>query len=144
MNKEFKHLLLKIAALPLNDQTWMLRQLTAEQHAQFHQLQGNDLLSQARRFRTLPCPEITPPSSPSLPTLCHDLRQEDPFYIALILEQGQFHWSEQFLRSHEHGEEIQYLMNDKIGMLKSGTKLSVFKHWQNQLSFEDQLVTSHG
>lgn len=143
MNKEFKQLLLKIAALPLRDQKWMLNQLTAEQQEQFKLMQGTDLLQQARRFRTISCPEVKP-SSINLPALCHSLKQEDPFYIALILEQGQFHWREQFLLSHEHGDEIQHLMNEKISALKSSTKLSAFKQWQSQLSFEDQLVMNHG
>jgi hypothetical protein len=145
MNKEFKQLLLKISALPLRDQKWMLKQLTAEQQNQFKLMRGTDLLQQARRFRTITCPDAKPiPSSISLPALCHSLKQEDPFYIALILEQGQFHWSEQFLLTHEHGDEIQHLINEEISALKSNTKLSAFKHWQSQLSFEDQLVMNHG
>lgn len=145
MNKQFKQLLLKIAVLPLRDQKWMLNQLTAKQQEQFKMMQGTDLLQQARRFRTISCPDVKPiPSSLSLPTLCHSLKQEDLFYIALILEQGQFPWNEQFLFSHEHGNEIQHLMNEEISALKSNTKLSAFKHWQSQLSFEDQLVMNHG
>ncbi len=144
MNKDFKQLLLKIAALPLADQQWVLRQLTETQQKQFLLLQGHDLLLQARRFRKIPCPEIALVTPTSLPDLCDHLRQESSFYIALILDQGQFHWQEQFLRTHEDGEEIQKLMDNEISTLKSATKSSAFRQWQNRLSFEDQLEMEHG
>ncbi|MBL7479152.1 hypothetical protein [Legionella bononiensis] len=145
MNKELKKLLLKIAALPKSDQKWILNQLTANQQKQFELLEGNKLLAKARRFRTLAYEDsVTVNPDLKLPALCHDLKHQDSLYIAIILDQGQFPWREQFIQSLNNGNEIQQIMNDQVKTLKPDTKSSVFRQWQNQLNFDDQLVMNYG
>ena len=142
MNKSFKTLLLKIAALPLKDQKWVLSQLSPKQQQQFAQWQGNSLLSKARKFRYLSCPQI--PEITQLPALCQDLATQPPLYIALILEQGEFIWEASFLQSHAQEEQIRQLKQEAICLMKPATKKALFKQWRSQLNFTDQLEGHHG
>ncbi|KTD51316.1 hypothetical protein [Legionella quateirensis] len=145
MNKELKKLLLKIAALPRSDQKWILNQLTASQQKQFELLEGKKLLAKARRFRAFAYQDsvkVTPELK--LPALCDELKHQDSLYIAIILERGQFPWSEHFIQSLNNGSEIQHIMNDQVKTLKSDTRSHVFRQWQNQLNFDDQLVMNYG
>jgi len=146
MNKEeFKKLLLKIAGLSLGDQKWVLKQLTQEQKKQFTFHQGYSLLSKARRFRKLPISQ--PPQIQNmiqLPELCKELGQKEPIYIAIILEQGQFKWESDFLRTHEQNTKIKQLLDNVVGMIKPATKATAYRQWQTQLDFVDQLETLHG
>ncbi|MCL9682633.1 hypothetical protein [Legionella maioricensis] len=145
MNNEFKKLLLKIANLPLADQKWVLNQLTPKQLKQFTQWQGDSLLNKARRFRKLPCPQLPQISpSPPLPDLCKQLTQQSPLYIAIILEQGQFKWAQEFIESHEQREEIKQLIHEGVCFIKPATKKCTFKQWQDRLSFMEQLENIHG
>jgi hypothetical protein len=146
MNKEFKTLLLKIAKLPKQDQQWVLKQLPHTQIQQFEQLQGYALLKQAGQFRTLSYSETKPPSSKdiTLPAWCEPLKKQTPLYIAIILEQGQFNWTDTFLNTTEQKNEIHQLITDAVIKIKSATKLALFQHWQSQLDFDEQLESAHG
>ncbi len=140
MNKEFKKLLLKIAQLPLKDQNWILTQLSPSQQKQFVQQQGVSLLDKARQFRTLPYSQLPLISQiPQLPELCKDLMQLEPLYIAIILEQGNFSWTKQFLENSGQGKHIKNITDEKICLIKPATKARVFQQWQSQLSFKEQL-----
>lgn len=145
MNNELKQILLRIAKLPRRDQQWVLKQLTAKQSAQFNKLQGHSLLSDARKFRKLsasPTPMIK--QETPLPEVCQHLHQEDPLYIAIILQQGQFSWEQQFLASCPQKQQINELVQNEVHALKPATKSLVFQQWQAQLSFQDHLETTHG
>jgi hypothetical protein len=145
MNNQFKTLLLKIVALPLKDQRWILSRLTPKQQEQFTQLQGNSLLGKARRFRKLPYPQLPPIAKPAqLPELCKELKQQAPLYIAIILEQGQFEWEQLFLQTNEQREEIKQLIKQVVCLIKPATKSYTFRQWQTSLSFVDQLESIHG
>lgn len=79
-----------------------------------------------------------------LPEACQKLLQEDPLYIAIILEQGQFSWEQPFLQTCAQKNRIKEQLNTQIKELKPATKLYVFQQWQTQLSFNDQLEATHG
>ncbi len=145
MNKEFKKLLLKIAQLPLKDQNWILTQLSPSQQKQFVQQQGVSLIDKARQFRKLSYSQLSLISqTPQLPELCKELMQLEPLYIAIILAQGNFTWTKQFLEHNEQGEYIKQLTDEKICFIKPATKARVFQQWQSQLSFKEQLEHLHG
>lgn len=145
MNNKLKRLILKIVALSSADQQWIMGKLTADQQKKFEQYQGKELLDQAQRFRKLTCPKtITIEHEVQLPALCQHLMQQEPLFIAIILEQGEFHWKQQFLNSLTNGNEIQQLIYDQVSSLKPITRLATFKIWQDQLDFDDQLVIPHG
>lgn len=143
MNK-FKKILLQIATLSLADQKWILNQLPEQQQEQFSQLQGTTLLNQAQRFRHIDCTEINQETTEyQLPALCHNLAQQDPLFIAIILEQGQFPWENQWLETHIQGEKIKGL-NHLVQSIKPATRLCAFRQWQTQLDFTDHLAVPHG
>ncbi|MFI4962449.1 MAG: hypothetical protein ACHP6H_01180 [Legionellales bacterium] len=145
MNPNFKKLLVQIASLPKLDQNWIIKQLSLEQQEQFTQLQGQELLLKARRFRSLayaPMPPIA--QSQPLPALCKALGEQDPLYIAIILEQGLFDWAQDFLASLEQGPLVQKLLNQNLAHLKPASKLVVLQHWQNQVPFNLHLGSEHG
>lgn len=141
MTNSFKRLLLKIAKLSRSDQAWVLKQLKPEQKEQFKQLQGEKLLQSAHRFAHLPeTPTLQQTQQPNaLPTFCHALSQYPALYIAMILKQGQFDWQQQFLASCE--QNVDELL--QTNTIKPATQFAVFKHWQTQLSFSEQLENSH-
>jgi hypothetical protein len=145
MNKEFRKLLLKIAALPKTDQKWMLNKLTTSQQQQFERLHGNVLLREAKRFQKL-SPVNTAPEKPviQIPSFCQELMHQEPLYIAIILEQGQFAWQEPFLKSLDQEEYIKQLLDEQVSFIKPLTKSNVLKQWQTHLSFDDQLAISNG
>lgn len=145
MNNEFKKILLKLVKLSRTDQRWILNQLTPCQRAHFEQLQGTALLKDAYKFRhlTYSWPTSTP-DTPALPTVCQKLSQEEPLFIAIILEQGQFAWEEIFLHQCQHQVQIEEQYHTQVPQLKPATKYYVFQQWQQQLSFSEQLETAHG
>lgn len=154
MNKEFKKLLIKIARLPRSDQRWILKQLNPTQREQFKKLQGNSLLLDAYRFRSLSDSQLEKmdPDSP-LPKSYQTLRKKDPLFIALILEQGQFSWADEFLKEIEINEETY----KQVKLIKPATKLFVYQQWQSELcdlkqpssekeekKFDEYLEIAHG
>ncbi|MFI4918183.1 MAG: hypothetical protein ACHP65_01355 [Legionellales bacterium] len=116
-----------MTALPKLDQQWILGQLTPAQLKQFDACQGNALLSKARRFRNLPYTES------QLPHFCNELKQQAPLYVAIILQQGNFQWQQEFLDSFQQGAQIQQLLKQAIHSIKPAVQLSLFQHWQHQL-----------
>jgi len=133
MNKEFKKIILKLAGLSCANQKWVLNQLTAKEQKQFKNLHGDTLLNDAYRFRKLPYAQLPDTTNTShLPDFCQELMQQDPLYISIILEQGQFSWEQQFIQRWSE-------VNQQINHIKPATKLCVFQQWQAQLSFCDHL-----
>lgn len=145
MNNEFKTLLLKIAKLPAGDQQWLLNQLTPKKKELFNAFHGELLLNEARKFRTLPIPELKKIQQMAhLPLFCNDLTSRSPLYVAIILEQGQFHWKKTFLESCAQEDNIQSKLTHEVNSLKQATKLALFKLWQEQLSFSEQMEYTNG
>ncbi|MFJ1268013.1 hypothetical protein ACD661_05550 [Legionella lytica] len=143
MNNELKRIVLHLAKLKPADQRWVLNQLTPIQREQFANVEGHVLLKEANKFRHLPCPQLVPKES-SLPEFCQHLSQEDPLYIAIILEQGQFHWQHSFLETCMQKQKIQEELTTQVQQLKSAAKLYLFQQWQRRLSFSEQLEVPHG
>jgi hypothetical protein len=145
MNKEFKTLLLKIARLPLVDQRWILNQLTPKQQEQFSCWQGESLLLKARQFRKVAYDQANAvPQIKPLPDFCKELRQQAPLYIAILLDQGQFEWEQPFVQTIEQRNEIKQLMEETVPFIKPETKACIYKQWQAQLNFIDQLECLNG
>lgn len=144
MNSEFKKILLNLAKLPQADQRWVLKQLTLKEQEQFTALQGSTLLRKALRFRCLPSqPAIHLDQSPELPAVCKQLREDEPLYIAIILDQGRFGWEQQFLQTCAHQEQIKEQRDTYVTALKPALKTYIFQKWQIQLSFKEQLEETH-
>ncbi len=143
MNNELKKIVLNLAKLKPADQRWVLKQLTPIQREQFEQVQGHALLKEANKFRHLPCPKLAPKEF-TLPEFCQKLSQEDPLYIAIILEQGQFSWEHRFLETCMQKQKIQEELTSQVQKLKSASKLYLFQQWRKQLSFSEQLEVPHG
>lgn len=141
MDKHFKHLILKIAALPLSDQGWLLNQLSTQQKNLFAQCNGSALLSEARRFAKLPLPSPLP--APKLPDFCQELKNQPPLYLAIILEQGKFDWEQYFLAEYQQQSHSSLPM-DKVQQIKRATKVAVFDQWQKTLHFAAHLEVQHG
>lgn len=145
MTNSFKTLLLKIARLKTSDQQWLLAQLTPTQKEQFNKKKGEEWLKSARRFRKLPLDKL-PTIEPQevLPNFCQELNNQSALFIAIVLEQGQFNWQEQFLASSLKKNQIQQLTESVLAQLKPATKLCLFKEWQKQWPFSDHLESHHG
>lgn len=159
MNRQFKKILLNLVKLSRFDQRWVLNKLSPEQRERFNALQGDSLLLEARKFRDLSCNEVSrlglgptkvlTPSQDSMlgqgPTYNREiLRQEDPLFIAIIINQGQFEWEQEFLNTCEHKDQIKEHLDIDIHKIKLATKSYLFQQWQSQLDFQAQLETARG
>lgn len=142
-SNEFKPLLLKIAALAAKDQRWLLKQLTPQHKGLFDKHKGEQLLNEARRFIHIPCPKPTTVSC-SLPSFAPELNAHPPLYVAILLEQGQFVWENEFLKGYFYQNEVSVLTTTTLRELKPATKAAVFAQWQKTLSFAEQLELDHG
>jgi hypothetical protein len=138
MDNQLKQLLLKIAALRIGDQRWLLKQLTPQQKRMFSYHKGTSLLYEARRFANLPLP-TNQPSKPCLPDLCSELKNQSPLFVAIILEQGRFSWENKFLAEYPLSLPI-----DLVNELKAATKSTLFHQWQKTLNFAEQLEVENG
>lgn len=143
MNKRLKDILLAIAKCPSADQRWILRQLPPMLHARFEQYDGSKQLQMAQRFRTFNIQINATPISP-LPNECASLSTRAPLYIAIILEQGLFSWTNSFLKQYDKGGKIQSLLEDQVTHIKPLVKIALFHEWKNPIAFETFLEDSHG
>ena len=143
MNSDFKKIIVRVASLKSRDQKWLLKHLGLREKALFHQLQGPLLLKEAKRFKGLRCWELNCPEAPTLPLLCQRLKVQDPLFIAIILEQGQFPWEVHWLNTLENKELI-VAHRALVSSIKPLTRAIVFKNWQSTLSFAGQLESTHG
>ena len=145
MNKEFKQLLIQLAKQSQADQKWILSKLPDKQREQFNRLQGDPLLKEAHRFRKVYINDIPQLKDiAKLPAFCEALCQKHPLFIAIILEQGQFQWSEQFLEANDQSDEIKRFLNEETNKIKPATRHSFFKNWQERLDFKDQMESLNG
>jgi hypothetical protein len=146
MTNNLKEILLKIVRLPKTDQGWIMSQLSKAQKTVFSQVQGEQHLQNARRFRKLKNDaKLSPLKLPSVPLYHRLLANYCPLYIAIILEQGQFSWQEQFLELFDHNDNLKNLLNSHhLRALKITTKQALFKQWESSASFETHLERNHG
>lgn len=146
MTRRFKAILLSIARLSVSDQRWILKRIPQHLQAKFEQLDGPQQLQQARRFRTLAIsgPSEFIPPVPSLPEGCDWLAEQDPLYIAAILEQGKFTWMNDFLKKYDEDKQILMSLNHDIKQIKPMTKQMLFMMWKKNLSFEHYLEGCDG
>jgi hypothetical protein len=146
MTRNLKKILLKIGCLSKSDQRWIMAKLSESEKAIFRQMQVEKLLSTARRFRTLQNEQMPLPLSPQfMPPNLQSLANYCPLYIAIVLEQGQFSWQQQFLSLFDHKGEIETLFcSDKLMQLTSATKQALYKHWEKSQTFDRYLEQHHG
>ncbi|KTD25837.1 MULTISPECIES: hypothetical protein [Legionella] len=147
MSNQLKSILLKIAHLSKADQRWIISQLSTAEKALFIRQKGEELLQHAQHFRKLRGAIASFIPIDSLPgQLCKRLSTHSPLYIAIILEQGQYDWHEDFLRRFDHEGTIKHLLKTQVKRLKSSPKQALFSHWENtsSLSFDHSVENSHG
>lgn len=142
MNKQLKKLLMSMAKLRAKDQQWIINQLSCEQQQRFAQLQGPKLLQQAAKFKrlkTIPT-DNTNQMNIILPEFCAELAEQEPLFVAIILEQGCFSWQALFISQYQHTPPSP----QQLQRIKDATKAHLFQQWQQQLSFQGQLECEHG
>jgi len=145
MTNTLKEILLKIAHLPKRDQNWIISQLSTKQKTLFTQLQGPSLLLRARRFRNLKREEQPLPERPPLiPLYYQSLANYCPLFIAIILEQGQDPWKDQFLSLFDSENQIKNLLNSPLlAQIKTAPKQRLFTQWKNSHPFTNYLESTH-
>ncbi len=140
MNKSFKTLLLKIARLPLRDQKWLINHLSPDALHRFNTLKGKTLLHQARKFRDVQSLVTELPDTPqALPTYCETLKDRSTLYQAIIIKQGHFPWAQNYLETQAH--DVKQIA---VQHIKPKTQMALLRHWQNQLTFKEQLEEHSG
>lgn len=154
MIRELKAILLAVARLPLSDQRWILKKLPADQRATFEQLNGLRHLEEALRFKALQlddhkragrhCEAQTDTSCVNTNDHWAILALKDPLYIAIILKQGNYEWTTDFLQQYDQEGAIEALMADQVNCLKPLSKQALFIAWEKHGSFEDYLEKSNG
>lgn len=145
MIRELKEILIKIAALPRSDQRWIISKLPDQQTAIFKQMQGEQQLEKARRFRCLntkhALTKLTPPLASTYPQA---LANYPPLYIAIVLEQGKFPWQESFLQAVDQDDTVKFLLYNRVQELKDAARQALFKQWEANSSLQSFLEQNHG
>jgi hypothetical protein len=147
MNKSLKQILINIARLPNNDQRWIIQHLSPEQRLKFEKLQGATLLKQARRFKAVPYRPTKPAEKEATPPLPNNgllLATHAPLYIAIILEQGAYPWTNQFLKQFDHDNRILIALEQQTPRIQSLVKQALYHEWKQQSSFDILLENQHG
>ncbi|MBA3537488.1 MAG: hypothetical protein H0T84_12930 [Tatlockia sp.] len=145
MTTNFKEILLKIGRLSKSDQRWIIAKLSKTEKAVYSKLQGEKLLSKARLFRTLNKEMPLPLKEPLAPPDWQSLANYCSLYIAIVLEQGQFLWQEQFLGLFDQKDEIKMLFSsDRLKQLTTSTKQAVYQQWEKNQNFDSYLEQHHG
>lgn len=145
MTKTLKPILLDIASLKRRDQQWILQQLSNESARKFTQKKGLQLLATARRFLGIKIPDSLPKTSiSSLPSYCQTLANKAPLYIAIILKQGDYPWTDDFLKQLDDSKAVSMALDSTILDIKPAVQTLVWQEWQQTLSFEHHLENDHG
>ncbi len=86
------------------------------------------------------------PSDPpiGLPVYAQKLATRAPLYAAIVIEQGNYPWEVLFLNQFDTTGAIQRLLESQVVDIKVDVKQTVFKTWEDALSFEQHLEASHG
>lgn len=150
MNNYLKQILLKIARLSKADQRWIISKLAKKEAQLFNQAQGEQLLQYANHFRKLK-KAATEPQKSSLFPVCEkgenigsQLAYLPKLYIAIVLDQGNYAWHENFLCRFDTDGSISHLLNTHIKLLKQATRQALFKQWQATFSFSEAMENNHG
>ncbi|ARG96962.1 hypothetical protein [Legionella micdadei] len=147
MSNQLKSILLKIARLPKTDQRWIIDQLSKEKKTLFKQINGVQLLHQAQHFRKLKGDiSLLIGSGPLNSDLYKRLANHSPLYIAIVLEQGQYDWQNDFIRAFDQDGKIKTLLKTQVKQLKLSPKQALFKQWENtqSLSFDNYMESMNG
>lgn len=145
MTNTLKPILLEIASLKQRDQQWILKQLPEELARKFNQKKGLQLLATARRFLGLKARDNLPKVSISpLPSYCQALANKSPLYIAIILEQGNYAWKNNFLSQFDDSKAVNMALDTQLIDIKLAVKALVWQEWQQTLSFDQHLENDHG
>lgn len=145
MISELKAILIGVAKLPQRDQHWIIKQLPEQALSTLIRLKGLDYLKEAKRFRELPIQTMTSHKQPAdLPTICHELRGEDPLYIAIILKETSPDWMGSFLEQHKASGHILNHLQQTLPFIKPLAKQAVLQNWEAHQSFTHFLENDHG
>lgn len=146
MSNPLKQILLKMARLSKSDQRWIISKLSSAEAQRFNQEQGEQLLRDARRFRKLNT-DLQPlicRNTQKTPSFHQRLSEYPALYIAIVLEQGNYVWQEQFLTRFDQDGSIKHLLTTQVKPLKCSTRQVLFRQWENTLSFDEQMETIDG
>lgn len=143
MIKQLKQILVNIAHLPTSDQHWIVQQLTRTQFITFKKWNGLALLNEAQRFRGLAQSDLTIDQARPLPAYCQQLAIKPPLFTAIIIEQGEYPWVDSFLKQFDVNGAIQ-ASRERVPYIKPHVKNALFNEWEQSLTFESHLDTTHG
>ena len=138
-NVNLSNILQKISRLPSVDQRWILRKLPENQRDLLKKESGISWLQELQGLK--PEPVLI---QNKLPTYAYDLAAKPPLYTAIVLEQGNYSWQDNFLQQFDEDGNIRKSLEFKTPTLKILTKQAVFNDWQNMRSFDSYLETDHG
>lgn len=130
-----KEILLKIARLPNTHQQWIIKQLSDNEYQLFQQLKGPELLKKAQQFRGLAIPEprqSLEKKHQALPSYALELNKEPPLFTAIILHEGHFSWSDNFLNQAENAQTIREKRLKVLPYIKEKTRKALYHHWMEQ------------
>lgn len=146
MSNPLKQILLKMARLAKSDQRWIISKLSSIEAQRFKQEQGEQLLQDARRFRQLnvDLQPLISTNTPKTPPFQQRLAEYPRLYIAIVLEQGNYFWQEQFLTRFDQEGSIKHLLATEVKTLKLATRQVLFKQWENSLSFDEHVEAIDG
>lgn len=145
MVKQLKTILMDIAKLPVSDQHWILKHLPDDTRSTFMRLNGSHYLKEARRFKSLTIQPSQAGKKPiELPAECMTLANEDPLYIAIVLEEATPIWINDFLTMYDKSGMIRAFLQQDIFSIKPLAKQAVLTNWQQRGSFAYLLENEHG
>lgn len=130
-----KEILLKIARLPKAHQQWIIKQLPEAQRQLFQQLKGPELLKKAKQFRGLgvPEPRQSLENKPqALPPCALELNKKPALFTAIILHEGHFSWSDNFLNQAANAPAIREKIQKALPAIKEKTRQALYHHWLEQ------------
>ena len=159
MTKSLKHILFNIACLPSGDQRWILRHLSDVELKTLNHWQGLKLLQDAQRFRSLKASPSSPerhsrhpersegsPSCGDLNSFRNDmdlLATKAPLYVAIVIEQGGYEWTDLFLERFDMEGSIRNSLKHQVLDVKPRVKQAIFGEWERLNSFDNLLDDSH-
>lgn len=101
----------KVGQLTCRDQRWLLAQLSPQQINFLAKVQTSEI------------------KEDNLPEFCTTLAQKNALFIAIILEQGNFHWEDKFLQQFHLVNTMSTLRAHQLGLIKETVKQAVFSSW---------------
>ncbi len=141
-----KKILCSMAKLPIRHQRWILKQLPENLLKTFQDLKGEALLKEARKYKKIPArifPQVE--HKRELPSAFEVLsKHENLLYIAIILYEGKFSWTQLFLAQHSEGMEIERLIHTKVMNIKPAARKLLIDCSTINSSFEALLEESNG